>query len=313
MNFGEYWYLILFLIVVVVLGLIFFTVFNLKQKNSGGKNNLLNPFDDEEDVTEDEIMTMVNESHEQGNILASEAEMINNIFELEEKVAKDIMVHRTGIIAVNCEDTLVDVLDFMLGTSHSRFPVYDGDIDNITGILHIRDMIVYYRNPDNANVPIKDLYGLIRNVTFIPETRDINTLFKMMQTKKEHMVIVIDEYGQTAGLVALEDILEEIVGNIEDEYDNEPVLIEEKEPGVYIMKGMTPVDEAFEILGIPEEEDAEYDTLNGLIISCLEHIPEESEETVIKYAGYEFRVLSIENKRINEVKVVKLEENDTED
>ena len=201
----------------------------------------------------------------------------------------------------------------MLGTSHSRFPVYDGDIDNITGILHIRDMIVYYRNPDNANVPIKDLYGLIRNVTFIPETRDINTLFKMMQTKKEHMVIVIDEYGQTAGLVALEDILEEIVGNIEDEYDNEPVLIEEKEPGVYIMKGMTPVDEAFEILGIPEEEDAEYDTLNGLIISCLEHIPEESEETVIKYAGYEFRVLSIENKRINEVKVVKLEENDTED
>lgn len=302
----DSWVYLLFAIVVIALGAIYLLVFMVRRRSLNGKGLHRGPFeDDEDDVTEDEIISMVNESHEQGNILASEAEMINNIFELGEKDAKDIMNHRTNICAVDGDTTLEEAFDFMLSQSYSRFPVYEKNIDNIKGIIHIKDAMIYYRNEDNRPVPVKDLKGLVRNVAFIPETRDINMLFKKMQSTKQHMVIVVDEYGQTAGIVAMEDILEEIVGNIEDEYDNEPDLIVKKADGSFVMNGMTPIEDVYEALGLDLPEDPDYDTLNGLLVAALDRIPENDENPVIKLEGYDFKVRSIENKIIKEVDITR--------
>lgn len=172
--------------------------------------------DDREDVTEEEILTMVNVGHEQGILHASEAEMINNIFEYGDKEAKDIMINRNNLIAIDCTMTLQDAAAFIVEAHNSRFPVYDGTIDHIVGILHLKDVMRMQMNEKMKNRPIGKIKGLLREPRFITEKRKINDLFQVMQKEKIQMVIVIDEYGQTAGLVALEDILEEIVGNIQD-------------------------------------------------------------------------------------------------
>ena len=190
-----------------------------------------------DDVTEEEIISMVNEGHEQGVLQASEAEMIHNIFEFDDKEAKDIMTHRKNIVAVDGTMSLSQVLEFMLDKNNSRFPVYGEDIDNIIGIIHIKDVMIQSRNERYKNWSVQDIPGLVREAVFIPETRNINELFKNMQSQKIHMVIVVDEYGQTAGLVAMEDILEEIVGNILDEYDEEENMIVEQPGGSFLMNG----------------------------------------------------------------------------
>ena len=201
------------------------------------------------DVTEREIISMVNEGHEQGVLQASEAEMITNIFEFGDKEAQDIMIHRKNIIALDGNMTLQEALTFMISENKSRYPVYDGDIDHIIGILHFKDA-VRARETGRSNTitekKIKSIKGLVREARFIPETRNIDALFHNMRAMKIHMVIVIDEYGQTAGLVAMEDILEEIVGNIMDEYDEEEGHIEEKSENEYVIEGLTPLKERSE-------------------------------------------------------------------
>ena len=263
----------------------------------------------DDNVTEEDIMYMVNEGHEQGVLEASEAEMITNIFEFDDKVAADIMTHRTAVLALDGEITLKEALDFVVKeANYSRFPVYEEDIDNIIGILHMRDMLHYTDSKEHLNTPIKKIKGLLRSPHFIPETKNINSLFKEMQSQKIHMEIVIDEYGQTAGIVTMEDILEEIVGNILDEYDVDEQYIVRGEGDALIMSGMTPLDEAQEELGIvfPEEDLENYDTINGLLISRLDRIPGDDEQPEIEYLGYRFCVLKVENKMIHSVRVTKL-------
>ncbi len=266
-------------------------------------------FKDLEDVTEEEIISMVNEGHEQGVLLASEAEMIQNIFEFGDKEAKDIMVHRKNIIAINGNDTFLEVLNFVKENNYSRYPVYENDIDNIIGILHIKEMLKFCQEEQLYHRAIKDVNGLIRNARFIPETRNINTLFNAMQSEKNHMVIVVDEYGQTAGIVAMEDIVEEIVGNIEDEHDEEEQMIERLENDSFIMDGMTPVEDVFKALEVESEKEDEFETLNGLLISFINHIPSEDEHISTEAFGYQFEVLEVENKMIKKVKVKKIREN----
>ena len=235
--------------------------------------------------------------------------MITNIFEFDDKVAADIMTHRTAVIALDGEMTLKEALDFVVKeANYSRFPVYEEDIDNIIGILHMRDMLHYTDSKEHLNTPIKKIKGLLRSPHFIPETKNINALFKEMQSQKIHMEIVIDEYGQTAGIVTMEDILEEIVGNILDEYDVDEQYIVRGEGDALIMSGMTPLDEAQEELGIvfPEEDLENYDTINGLLISRLDRIPGDDEQPEIEYLGYRFCVLKVENKMIHSVRVTKL-------
>lgn len=169
----------------------------------------MHPDEDSIDVTEEEIISMVNEGHEQGVIQASEAEMITNIFEFGDKRAEDIMTNRTNIVAIDCEMTFGDAIQFMLNGRNSRYPVYEENIDHIIGILHMKDAL-RRQSATDPGMKVRDIPGLLRDARFIPETRKVDSLFKTMQSTKCQMVIVLDEYGQTAGMIAMEDILEEI-------------------------------------------------------------------------------------------------------
>ncbi|MDY3250175.1 MAG: hemolysin family protein [Candidatus Choladocola sp.] len=265
----------------------------------------------EQEVTEDEIISMVNEGHEQGVLDEQEAEMIQNIFDLDDKQAQDIMTHRKNIIGISGNVNLNEAIAFMVGETVSRFPVYEESIDNITGILHFKDAMKFHTMGTYDNWLIRDIPGLLRDVRFIPETRGISLLFKNMQAQKLQMVIVVDEYGQTAGLVAMEDILEEIVGNIQDEYDDDVQLIRQEGNGTYLMDGMAPLAEVTEILDIQPEDD-DYDTLNGLLISQLDRIPADGEQVEVTLCGYLFQILEVENKMIRLVKITKYEEEEKE-
>ena len=265
--------------------------------------------EDETDVTEEEIISMVNEGHEQGVIQASEAEMINNIFEYGDKEAQDIMTHRNSIVAVDGNMTLSEVIPFILSENNSRYPVYEENIDHIIGILHLKDAMRFHRVEGNMDIPVKDIQGLLREPCFVPQTKNIDELFKEMQSKKLQMVIVIDEYGQTDGLVAMEDILEEIVGNIMDEYDEDTEYIGEKSENEYVIEGKTPLEELEERFDI-SFEDEEFETLNGFLISRLDRIPEEDEQFDVDVQGYNFKILKVENKMIASVLVTRLPDQD---
>ncbi len=255
---------------------------------------------DTSDVTEEEILSMVNVGHEQGIIHANEAEMITNIFEFGDKEAKDIMINRNNMVGIECTMTLQEAAAFIADEHNSRFPVYDGTIDHIVGILHLKDVMRMQMNEKMRGKPIGKIKGLLREPRFITEKRKLNDLFRVMQTEKIQMVIVIDEYGQTAGLVALEDILEEIVGNIEDEYDEEETYISESGSDSYVIQGMMPLEELEDQLGVSFEEEP-FDTVNGFVISRLEHIPEEGEDFEFEYGGYTFRILEVKDRMIRTV------------
>ncbi len=260
---------------------------------------------DEIDVTEEEIISMVNEGHEQGVIQASEAEMISNIFEMGEKEAQDIMTHRNNVVAIDADTSLKDAIAFMLEGKNSRYPVYEEDIDHIVGILHLKDAIRFHGSGDKQEISLRELEGLLREPHFVPQTKNIDELFHEMQAEKLQMVIVVDEYGQTDGLVAMEDILEEIVGNIMDEYDVESEYIEEKGNDEYVIEGKTPLEELEERFDISFAEE-EFDTLNGFLISKMDKIPEPDEQFDMDYKGYNFKLLSVEGKMIQSVLVTKL-------
>ena len=262
-----------------------------------------------EDVTEEEIISMVNEGHEQGVLEANEAEMITNIVEFGDKEAQDVMTHRTNIVGVDGKINLKSAIQFMLDATNSRFPVYEEGMDNITGIIHLKDAMRCHTAGNYDEWLIKDIPGLIRQAVFIPKTRKINLLFKNMQSKKLQMVIVADEYGQTAGLVALDDILEEIVGNIQDEYDEDVVYIEEQADGSFLAGGMTPLEELEDRLGITFKLEEDIGTLNGYLVSKLDKIPAEDEKSVIEDMGYSFQILSVARKKIQRARIRKLLEN----
>ena len=257
-----------------------------------------------EKVTEEDIMYMVNEGHDQGVLEASEAEMITNIFEFDDKVASDIMTHRKNVVALESTMTLKETVDFIVKeANNSRFPVYEEDIDNIVGVLHMRDVLYFAEQEEYLDRPISQIDGLLRSAHFAPEAKNINALFKEMQSEKIHMEIVIDEYGQTAGIVTMEDILAEIVGNIMDEYDNEEPDIVVKENGSFQLSGMTPLDDVEDALEMEFDEDDKdnFDTLNGFLISRLGHLPEDDEKGQVVFGGYRFSIVKAENKIIQTV------------
>ncbi|MDD6428768.1 MAG: hemolysin family protein [Lachnospiraceae bacterium] len=258
-------------------------------------------------VTEEDIMSMVNESHEQGNLRASEAEMIENIFAFDDKDAKDIMTHRSDIFALDGEMTLMDAIAVFDKSHYSRFPVYLKDLDNIIGTIHMKELFHFAITDTDRTRKIRDIDGLIRKAEFIPETHSINTLFTQMQFQKLHLMIVVDEYGQTSGIITMEDIIEEIVGNIQDEHDLDERLIVEKAPGVYIISGKAPLTEVSERLGIDLTEpiESEIETLNGLLLYLYGHVPEENAHFKLKAFGYIFEILNVHERVITKVKVWK--------
>lgn len=258
-----------------------------------------------EDLTEQEIMSMVNEGHENGVLQESEAEMINNIFTLDQKEAKDIMTHRKQIMALDGTCSLQEVLAEIRDMGYSRYPVYLDDVDNIIGIIHIKDILNQMLDQTNMEQQLTKINDLIRPASFIPETRNIDVLFKNMQSQKIHMVIVVDEYGQTSGLVTMEDILGEIVGNIFDEHDAEEEQIVEEADGSYVIDGMTDFDDVCELLEIHGEELEDFDTLSGFLISRINKIPVNGEHYQVSAYGYRFDVLLVEHRVIRTVRVTK--------
>lgn len=268
----------------------------------------VDPLSDTDDVTEEEIISMVKEGHEQGVLLASEAEMIHNIFEFGDKEAKDIMTHRKNLVALDASFTFAETLPILTGNHYSRFPVYRDTIDDIIGVLHIKEALCLCQKQELLQQPIGEIEGLISEVDFIPETRNINVLFTRMQNEKCHMTIVVDEYGQTSGIVTMEDILEEIVGNIEDEHDEEMPMIQKLPDGSYRMDGMAEFEEVVETLGIDAAEEDDFETLNGFLISLIDKIPNDDEVFSTTAYGYLFEILSVQNKMIHTVKVTKLPE-----
>lgn len=265
-----------------------------------------------QNAAEEEIISMVNEGHEQGYIEASEAEMITNIFEFGDKQAQDIMTHRSNIVAIDAQMSLDDAITFMLDENNSRFPVYEENLDHIVGILHLKDALRIHKGGTLGGQSIGEIDGLLREAKFIPETRKIDALFHTMQSTKLQMVIVIDEYGQTSGLLAMEDILEEIVGNLMDEYDEEEDHIEQKGKNKYIIDGKTPLEELEKRFSISFHE-TDFETLNGFLISKMERIPDKKDRFDITVDGYNFKVISVENKMIKSVVVTRLPKEETKE
>ena len=262
----------------------------------------------EDEVTEDEILSMVNEGHEQGAIDKDEAEMISNIFELDDKQADDIMTHRAEIDALDCGLTLDEAIRYMVQAPNSRFPVYEGNIDNIIGALYLKDAMLFHMKDQFNEDRIGEIPHLLREVVFIPETLEVDALFRQMQESRKQMAIVVNEYGETSGLVTMEDILEEIVGNILDEYDREEKLIAKVGEGHLRMNGKALLEDVWKVLGKTVEQD-DYDTLSGYLTQQLGHIPTSRDRGhVIEDAklGYRFRILSVSGTMIGWLDVSKI-------
>lgn len=257
-------------------------------------------------VTEEEIISIVDEAHEQGVIEENEAEMIQNIISFNDTEAHDIMTHRKNVVAFDEEILLKNMIDTMLEEGNSRYPVYEENIDNIKGIVHYKDALKFMtQNPWAKFKPLKELPGIIRQASLIPETRGIGDLFHTMQAKKIHMAVVVDEYGQTAGIVTMEDILEEIVGDILDEYDEDEITIRAQKDNTLIIDGLAYLEDVEEELET-DFGDVEFETLNGYLTNILGHIPTEKDiDSAIRAVGYVFTILSIANKTIGKVKVEK--------
>ena len=253
-----------------------------------------------EDSMEEEIIQIVNEGQEQGAIDDQEAEMISNIMEFDDKVASEVMTHRKNILAFEVNTPLREAAIFMANERFSRYPVYEEEMDNIVGILHIKDVLKFLlAHPDGT-----DIRQVMRKPYFVPETQNISRLFREMKNKSQHMAIIIDEYGQTAGVVSMEDILEEIVGNILDEYDVDEHFIQKIGENLYLMRGLTELSEIEDILDIRFKDD--FETLNGFLISELEHIPSMNEKASVHYHGYCFEITAMADNTIDMVKVSKI-------
>lgn len=262
----------------------------------------LRPREEDEDRYENEIKSIVSEGADTGELEEKEAKLIERVFEFDDKEAHDIMTHREEMNSIEDSTLLSECIDIILDGSNSRYPVYHENIDDILGIVLMKDVIRAGRDKALLDKPVGEIEGLIKPADFVPETRKINELFAMMQAKKTHLVIVVDEYGQTSGLVTLEDILEELVGDILDEYDDDEADIRKTGGETYIIKGLTPLSDIEEKIGIHFEGDG-VETLNGFLTSVLGHVPKSGEIFETDYGGYNFHVVSISNHVIQSVRV----------
>lgn len=259
-------------------------------------------------VTEEEIRTIVEESSQQGAIDEEESEMIQNIFDFSDTTVDEIMTHRTEISALNVKSNKSQLIEFVQTEQYTRYPVYEGGIDHIIGTIHVKDLLKYLDKPEEKF----SLRSLIRPPYFVPESKKTAELFREMQKTKNHIAIILDEYGGTAGIVTIEDLIEEIVGNISDEYDEDEESINEIEDNVFEIDGLMSINDVEDRLEahLPVED---YDTLSGFILGQLGRFPEEDEVVQIPYHGFMFEIIEIENKIITKVRVTKIDEEHLEE
>ncbi|TNF09278.1 MAG: HlyC/CorC family transporter [Bacillota bacterium] len=267
----------------------------------------LDPSDQERKMTEEEIRTIVEASSKTGNIEEEESEMIQNIFDFSDTTVDEIMTHRTEISALNVKSTRAQVIEYVKTEQFTRFPVYEESIDHIIGTLHVKDLLKYLDNPDEKF----SIRSMIRPPYFIPESKKTSELFKEMQKQKNHIAIVLDEYGGTAGIVTIEDLIEEIVGNIFDEYDEEEEEIKQIDDITYEIDGLLSISDVEDVIeaNLPVDD---YDTLSGFILGQLGRFPDDNEKVIIQYEGFTFEVLGTSDNIITKVKVTKPELNDND-
>ena len=246
-------------------------------------------------ITEEDLRTYVDAGEEEGVLREDEKEMIYSIFDLGDTVAREVMVPRIDMIAVEAKTPIMEALDVILGVGHSRVPVYVDNIDNIVGILYAKDLLSHWRDGGAA----KSVYDLARDVYFVPETKPLSELLRELQTRKVHIAIVVDEYGGTAGLVTIEDVLEEIVGDIQDEYDPEEFWLQQISEEEYIFSARMDLDDINDLMSSELPTD-EADTLGGLVFNVLGRVPEVGDSVVV--AGLRLTVLDVEGRRIGRVR-----------
>ena len=270
-------------------------VFNLLTgiifKIMGIDNDGVKPF-----ITEEELKAMVNVSHEEGVLEMEEREIINNVFQFGDMQAKEAMIQRLDMVAIDIEDSYDEIIELFKSEKLSRLPVYQESIDDIVGILNIKD-IIFLSDEEIENFDIKDY---VREAFFTYEFKKITQLLEEMKKEKTQMAIVVDEYGGTAGLLTIEDLVEVIVGDIDDEYDEEEEEIVKINDNEYLVEGSTKISDVNEQLGINLESE-EFDSIGGFIIGYLKRIPEENE--IIEVEDVKFKVESIDKNRINKIRI----------
>ncbi len=259
----------------------------------------IDPHADEEVVTEEEIRMMVDVGGEKGVIEDVQIEMINNIFEFDDIDVADIMTHRTDMVCIDDDEPLSEAVKLSIENGFSRIPVYEEDPDDIIGIVYIKDFLKYVGTSLPKTKTVKDM---MRPAYYVPETKRCGELFTEMTEKRVQMAVVIDEYGGTAGIVTLEDLLESIVGNIQDEYDQEDEEISIINDTIFEVDGITDIEEVEEHIG-KTFPDGDYDTIGGYIISVLGFLPQDGEMNEVQFENVKFTVLNVEERRIGKVKV----------
>ena len=269
-----------------------------------------------DDTTQDNIMSMVDAGNEYGNLEDESAQLINNVFEFGDLVASDVMTHRKNIVGVEINSSLDDIVYIALEKGFSRIPVFKDSIDAIVGIIIVKDLLCLVGNNNKDNLKIDDF---LREAVYVPESCSCSDAFKFLTNLKSGMGVVIDEYGGTAGIITLEDIIESIMGNIEDEYDEERELIIRRSGGAYEIDGEADPEEVLELFGYELEDNHEYDTIAGFVTDLLGYIPEEEgEHPKVRYKDIIFKVIEVHDNCISKLIVrpckedeLKLEQEET--
>lgn len=255
--------------------------------------------EESEDITEEEIRMMINAGEEKGTIESQEKEMINNIFEFNDKIVSEIMIPRNDIFAIDMNATISGMIETLTeDDKYSRIPVYEGTVDEIKGIVYVKDLITARKR---GNTKVKHI---MKEAYYVSETKPVDELFNELRKNKKQLAIVIDEYGGTAGIVTMEDILEEIVGEIYDEYDDVEYKYEKINDTTYVFEGNVAIYDLEKILDIKIQE-GDYDTLAGYLIDKIGKIPEKSEKIAYETQEAIYKIDKVKNKRIVRVKIIK--------
>jgi len=253
-------------------------------------------FNDEK-VSEEEVMSLISQSQEDGCIEHEEKQMIEGVFSFNDKMAREIMTPRNEIFAIDIEDDIDSIIDRVIESGYSRTPVYKDSIDNIIGILYIKDLLFEARKIGFKNI---DVQKILQEPFFILETQKTNDVFKMLKENKVHLGLLFDEYGGVSGLVTMEDLIEEIMGDIEDEYDKEESIISQIDENNFYIKGNLAVSDFNSTFDINVEE-GEYDTMNGYLLTMLGKLPKEG--TLVELDEVDLLVNKVDNRRIEQIKV----------
>ena len=279
-----------------VISFVFAPMMALLNVTTNGSLRLLGMKTQAEDgvATEEDIRLMVENSGEQGAIAQEEQEWIENVFDFGDIIASDVMTPEPDVTAFSLNEKAEDILAAVRTTGLSRYPVYNEDINDVCGILNARDFLLNLQSGHPK--PLKEL---LRPAYFVPESVHADQLFKDMQSQKRHLAVVVDEYGGTAGVVTMEDLLEEIVGNIYDEFDpEEPQPIVKLKEGIWRAQGSLRVEELADVVDVDIPEDADYDTLGGMVMSCLSEIPADGSKLTVAINGLKIMVEEIEDRKV---------------